>query len=157
MTARPPANELRIDVDVVLQTVPPIGFDLNSLSILTEYVLRAEEQLGQWDVAIVFTDDAALRVLHRDFMGTDTETDVMTFPSGEAVTESANGGDIVISIERAADNARAVGHSTWEEARFLVVHGLLHLCGWNDASEAERLRMLDRQQDLLVAFSLGSR
>jgi len=152
MTVRPPASELRIDVDVVLQTVIPIGFKLDSLPNLAEHVLRAEEQRGQWDVAIVLTDDAVLRTLHRDFMGIDTETDVMTFPSGEAVAESANGGDIVISIERAADNARAVGHSTWEEARFLVVHGLLHLCGWNDASEAERARMLKRQQELLDSF-----
>jgi probable rRNA maturation factor len=157
MTVPHPTSELRIDVDVVLQTVLPVEIDLQSLPSLAEFVLRAEKQRGRWDVAIVFTDDAALRALHRDFMGIDSETDVMTFPSGDSVAESQNGGDIVISIERAADNARDVGHSTREETRFLVVHGLLHLCGWNDDSEADRLRMLDRQQELLVAFSLGSR
>src|SRR4051812_21094979 len=105
MTVPSPTSELRIDVDVVLQTVPPDDFDLQSLPNLAEFVLRAEKQLGQWVLAIVFTEDAALRTLHRDFMGIDSETDVMTFPSGDLLTEPRAGGDIVISIERAADNA----------------------------------------------------
>ncbi len=84
-------------------------------------------------------------------MGLDTPTDVMTFPAdGEA--GGAGGGDVVVSVERAADQAADFGQTPAEEIRFLVVHGLLHLCGWDDATTERRSRMLDRQAELLEAF-----
>ena len=62
-----------------------------------------------------------------EFMDDDSITDVMTFPSGEPGQE---GGDIVISVERAAEQGPEHGFTTDQEVHFLFVHGLLHLCGW---------------------------
>src|SRR5262249_3205892 len=92
-------------------------------------------------------DDAHLRRLHRDFMGIDEETDVMTFPHGDD-----QGGDIVISIERAAEQALAYGYAAGEEVEFLAVHGVLHLCGWNDETPTQRAAMLARQTEIVEAF-----
>jgi probable rRNA maturation factor len=74
----------------------------------------------------------------------------MTFPAGEAGQE---GGDIVISVDRAADQGPEHGFSVDDEVRFLFVHGLLHLSGWNDLNQEDRERMLARQTELLAGFA----
>ena len=145
-------DDLVVELDVIPQVQFPPNFHLQTLQGLIESVLRAEGESGVWSIAVVFTDDDALRALHRDFMGLDTETDVMTFPSDVWTPVPTKGGDIVISVERAAYHAADMGHSTWEESRFLIVHGLLHLCGWEDGTNELRDRMLGRQRELLDAF-----
>ena len=145
-------DDLVVELDIIPQVILPPEFEPQSLDALTESVLEAEGERGAWNIAVVFTDDEALRALHRDFMGIDTETDVMTFPSDDDASAPVRGGDIVISIDRAADHAAELGHSAWEESRFLVVHGLLHLCGWADETDELRSRMLNRQRELIVAF-----
>jgi rRNA maturation RNase YbeY len=92
-------------------------------------------------------DDARLQSLHRDFMGIDTPTDIMTFPTDESAGEP-QGGELAISVDHAKTQAVAWGLSPTEEIVFLVVHGLLHLCGWRDDTDERRQSMLDRQHDL---------
>ncbi len=149
------APALEVEVDLVVETALPINLDPDAVRRLVPFVLAGEAQTGPWSVAVVLTDDGTLRRLHRDFMGIDTETDVMTFPAEDEVPGGAGGhggGDIVVSVERATDQAPAFGHSTAAEVRFLVVHGLLHLCGWDDRDVDARERMLDRQSELLAMF-----
>ena len=98
----------------------------------------------------MLVDDDELRALHRDFMDIDEPTDVMTFPAGEDEEREA-GGDIVISVDRAADQGPEHGHTTAHEIRFLIVHGVLHLCGWDDHTDADRAAMLERQRVILEA------
>lgn len=148
-----------LDLDVVVEGALPLGFDLADLDRLVRFVLAAEGSRGRWTLAVVLTDDERLQILHRDFMGLDTPTDVMTFPLADAAAppDAGRGGDIVVSLERAAAQAADFGQTTAEEIRFLVVHGLLHLCGWEDATDGDRTRMLERQAALIAAFeaSLG--
>ena len=99
---------------------------------------------------MALVDDRRLRGLHRDFMGIDEATDVMTFPSGEP---GVAGGDIAVSVDRAAAQGPGFGHSAAEEAAFLVVHGLLHLLGWDDAADDDRAAMLARQQEIIGGFA----
>lgn len=145
-------NDLSVELDVIPQINLPPDFAPQELPELAESVLIAEGASGIWSVAVVFTDDASLRTLHRDFMGIDTETDVMTFPADNPAGAASKGGDIVISVERAADHAANFHQSAWEESRFLVVHGLLHLCGWADETDEQRSQMLARQAELLELF-----
>ncbi len=148
-------DDLTLDLDLIAEIPPPPELDLVELRRLVPFVLRREGATGDWSVAVVLTNDAHLRALHRDFMGIDSPTDVMTFPAGDGVPGQAalSGGDVVVSVDRAAEQATEVGHSVAAEVRFLVVHGLLHLCGWDDATDALRERMHDRQTDLLGAFA----
>lgn len=123
---------------------------------LCRFVLREEgrDASGPWEVTLALVDDPALRELHARFMGLDSVTDVMTFPLEE---DGVNGGDIVVSVERAAAQGPDHGHTAEEEVRFLFVHGLLHLCGWDDATAALRGAMLTRQTTLLHAFDAASK
>ncbi len=101
-------------------------------------------------MTLALVDDLRLRCLHREFMAVDEPTDVMTFPSDPE--SGTAGGDIAVSVERAAVQGPDYGHSAAAEVEFLLVHGLLHLCGWDDAADGDRERMLDRQAELLAAF-----
>ncbi len=150
-------GDLALDLDVIVEAELPPDLDLDALRDLVGFVLRSEGVTGSWAVAGVLTDDERLRALHRDFMGLDTETDVMTFPLAETGSDTdpdqGQGGDIVVSVERAAAQAPAYGHTTAQEIAFLVVHGLLHLCGWTDRTAQERAAMLAHQTALLEEFA----
>lgn len=147
-------SDLALEIDVILEANPPPGLNPAELERLAAFALDREGASGRWAVAVVLTSDQRLRELHRDFMGIDSETDVMSFPSEDA-PDRDGGGDIVVSVERAAEQAPEFGHDPATEVRFLVVHGLLHLCGWTDEDEERRAAMLARQTELLAAFDAG--
>lgn len=137
---------LQLAFSLVAEAEPPEGLTEDGLRSLAEIVLLVEGAVGSWEIAVALVDDARLQALHRDFMGIDTPTDVMTFPYDES--GSAGGGDLVISVDHARTQAAAWGMSPADEVRFLVVHGLLHLLGWRDEVEGDRERMLGRQAEL---------
>jgi len=147
-----------LELEVVVATLLPDGLEPAEIPRLVRYVLDGEGATGAWTVAVVLTDDDRLRALHRDFMGIDGETDVMTFPAEDAAGPSGGrfGGDVIVSVERAAAQGPAFGQTAADEVRFLVIHGLLHLLGWDDDADDERGRMLRRQADLLTAFRATS-
>ncbi|MEJ7838448.1 MAG: rRNA maturation RNase YbeY [Thermomicrobiales bacterium] len=147
----------RLDLDVDLQTTLPSNFQVANVHRIVEAVLAAEAATGGWEIAIVLADDLELQRLHRDYLDDDTPTDIMTFPNsgGEewsGFAESARGGDIAISVDRAADQAADYGWDTTAEIHFLVAHGVLHLLGWEDATSHQRATMLDRQRAILATL-----
>jgi len=89
-------------------------------------------------VVCLITDDRELRRLNRRFLGKNRATDVLSFPAADGV----NGlGEIAISIERAGEQAAERGHSLADELRILMLHGVLHLAGFdheNDSGEMAR-------------------
>jgi probable rRNA maturation factor len=141
-----------VEIDVIREPGINLDLDDDAIRALCRFTLEREGVAGDWSISVVLTTDRRLRELHRDFMGIDEETDVMTFPFGSGDVPAEQGGDIVISVERAADNAPAFSGSAVEEVRFLTVHGLLHLCGWLDERDDQRTAMLTRQSEVLSAF-----
>ncbi|HEU0116348.1 MAG TPA: rRNA maturation RNase YbeY, partial [Thermomicrobiales bacterium] len=135
--------DLDLEFDVATEAPLPPGLDLAGWPRLARLVLSEERASGAWTIAVALVDDARIRALHRAFMDVDTATDVITFPAA-APGEPPSGGDIAISVERAQAQASDFGLSPAAETTFLLVHGLLHLCGWDDATPAERTRMLER-------------
>jgi probable rRNA maturation factor len=109
--------------------------------------LDREGQDGAWVFALRFVDDAEIGRLHEAFMGDPSPTDIITFPYDPE--DGEQGGDIVISVDTAARNAAEHGWSTDQELRFLVLHGLLHVLGWDDATGTDRAAMLARQHELM--------
>lgn len=84
------------------------------------------------EVAVLFTGDAEIRGLNRSFRSIDRPTDVLAFPDGRLPAESEPRiGDIVISVPTARRNAQKSGHSLRREIRQLLVHGFLHLMGFD--------------------------
>ncbi len=107
--------------------------------------LRAEHAPSRQTVTIVIVDDKEIQTLNRQFHHVDASTDVLSFSS------DVKGylGDIVISYEMARENARAVGWTIGDELELLVVHGILHLLGYDDTRPRARARMWQRQREIL--------
>jgi probable rRNA maturation factor len=109
------------------------------------------------DLTIVFGDDPQLHELNLQWMGVDAPTDVLSFPSDETDPESGNRylGDILISVQRAAEQAKAAGHAVEAEVQLLVIHGVLHLLGHDHAEAGEKAKMWQAQGEILSALGLS--
>ncbi|MDR2885438.1 MAG: rRNA maturation RNase YbeY [Rikenellaceae bacterium] len=101
------------------------------------------------DIAIVFCSDAALLEMNHRFLGHDYFTDVITFDytAGEVV-----GGDIYISVETVASNAAVFGTTPAREMLRVMVHGVLHLCGYKDKTAAEQKTMRAKEDGYLELY-----
>jgi probable rRNA maturation factor len=107
------------------------------------------------EVSVLLTSDAALRRLNRRFRGKNKTTDVLSFPAeGPAAEELA--GDLAISVAAACRQGAACGHSLGTELKVLILHGLLHLAGYDHESDygrmARRERLLRRRLGLPVGL-----
>lgn len=132
---------------------------LNSMRLLSLLQFVADEENVRGDVSIKICDDVEMARLHRDFMGIDGPTDVMSFPGGSGESHGAffgKGeaylGDIAVSFQTAERQAIEAGHSAAREIVFLILHGFLHLAGHDDLGPGEREAMLAYQTSLLEAF-----
>jgi len=142
------SERLDLSFSLVTEAEPPPGIASDQLETLAAFVLSSEGATGYWEITVALVDDARLQSLHRDFMGIDTPTDIMTFPADESAGEN-RGGELAISVDHAMTQAVAWGFSPGEEIAFLTVHGLLHLLGWRDDTNEQRQRMLQRQHGLI--------
>jgi probable rRNA maturation factor len=121
---------------------------------LREFVARSSKlvERDSHDVSIVFVSDRMIKKLNRQFRGKDFATDVLSFPNHAEPFESQNDralGEIVISVDRAAAQAKENGLSFSNEIEQLILHGLLHLCGYDhetDDGEMNRLELKLRKK-----------
>ena len=148
MTTGSASERLDLSFSFVAEAEVPPGVNSDELESLAAFILAAEGATGAWEITVALVDDARLQSLHRDFLGTDTPTDIMTFPADDSA-DVALGGELAISVDHAITQGVAWDHSPEEEIAFLVVHGLLHLAGWRDDTEEQRQRMLAMQHDLI--------
>jgi len=102
---------------------------------LGQFAARAQRAVGvRGDVDVLITSGTEMRRLNRRFLGKDKATDVLSFPSTDGTA-----GDIAIAAEVAARNARRLGHSVADEMRILILHGLLHLAGYDHETDAGKM------------------
>lgn len=120
--------------------------------------LQHESKSLDHDLSIVLTDNAHLHELNLNYLGVDSPTDVLSFPSAETDPETGARyiGDILISIPRAQSQAEAAGHSLESEVQLLVVHGVLHLLGHDHAEPDDKTRMWQAQTEILETLGLGN-
>jgi probable rRNA maturation factor len=125
--------------------------DLTELA-LDRFVANARRAAGLKGVVnVLLTSNAAMKSLNRRFRGKDTPTDVLSFPA-EAGAEKQFAGEIAVSVEIASQNARLLGHSPAEEVRILVLHGVLHLRGYDH--ECDNGQMARREKQLRAKLRL---
>lgn len=151
---------MTLKVDVMSDVPWPSRMTQRTFHSLILWVLEVEGASGDWEVTLIFTSDDIIQDMHRDFMGLDSPTDIMTFPYETEIQFSPepldSGGDIVISIETAAVNAAEAGWELRDEIEFLVVHGILHILEWDDADGEARTAMLSRQTELIAEWRAQS-
>lgn len=100
-----------------------------NLGPLEDFVRDARRAAGLGgQVSVLITSNSSMRQLNSRFRGKNSATDVLSFP---AVESNGFAGDIAISIDFAARNSRALGHSVADEIRILILHGILHLAGYD--------------------------
>ncbi|MGO8733085.1 MAG: rRNA maturation RNase YbeY [Terriglobia bacterium] len=127
-------------------------------SRLREYVreLRQTLRLGRRDCNVCLVDDREIKRLNSLYRGKNRATDVLSFPWNARPSHASRSaqervalefknflGDIVISVDTAKRNARQEGHSTLNEIRWLILHGLLHLLGYNHESDQGEMTRLE--------------
>lgn len=121
-----------------------------ALSRFTDRVRKAAGLKGLVDV--VLTSNAEMKVLNRRFRGKDKPTDVLSFPVADEDPRKDFAGEIAISTDIAAQNARLLGHSPTEEVKILILHGMLHLKGYDH--ERDRGQMARRENQLRAQLGL---
>ena len=118
--------------------------DLTELA-LSRFVSRASRAAGlQGAINVLLTSSADMRALNRRFRGKNKATDVLSFPA-EPGANRQFAGEIAISSEIAARNARALGHFPAEEVKILVLHGILHLRGLDHERDTGQMARREKQ------------
>jgi len=109
------------------------------------------------DLSIVIGDDALLERLNKQYRHIPTSTDVLSFPSNELDPDSRALylGDVVISLARAQEGATRGGHPLQDELQLLVIHGILHLLGYDHLDVAEKTKMQAVQEDILHQLGIN--
>ncbi|MBR5445619.1 MAG: rRNA maturation RNase YbeY [Clostridia bacterium] len=124
--------------------------------------LRYENFTQDAMVSVTFTDNDGIRELNREYREKDAATDVLSFPMYTMEEDdrpepdmTAELGDIVLSLERAGEQAAEFGHSFERETAFLTVHSVLHLLGYDhERSEEEEKDMFRRQEEIMTILKL---
>lgn len=141
------------------------------LEALVEKVVQKalEVEAGEaYEVSVSFVDNEEIRELNQKYRDKDSATDVLSFPllefedtdedfsnEEEYVQEEQLLGDIVISLERAKEQAAEYGHSFEREVAFLLVHGVLHLLGMDHENETDEKQMLEMQDHILSLLQIA--
>ena len=149
------------------QKIIPVTKELRSLvKHACSETLYEEGYKGNFEVSVTFLDNNGIRRINKEFRDIDRATDVLSFPmtdddeefTVDPETGCYNLGDIVISLEKAAEQAEEYGHSLKREVAFLTVHSMLHLLGYDhERSEDEEKEMFGKQDIVLDAMGLERR
>lgn len=136
---------------VAVTALPSQSSLVAPLRALVALVVKAEQRkLGE--VAVVLTDDSALRILNREWRGIDRATDVISFAYDEDEPDAHKlpiHGDLVISLDRVIEQAERFRVTEGAELARLVIHGTLHLCGYDHMEVRERTEMRAHEDRIL--------
>ena len=133
------------------------------LERLLQFAADKEGISKEAEMSVNFVDNKEIQALNRNYRGKDAPTDVISF----AMQESVEGeieivgedmplalGDIVISVDKAKEQATEYEHSYERELAFLTLHGFLHFLGYDHMNKSDEAKMFKRQEEILGAFGI---
>jgi probable rRNA maturation factor len=144
-----PAPDIAIEVN---NTQAHLTIDRERLATIARRVLMMQA-VARAEVSITLVDDATIRRINREHLGHDWETDIVTFPLS-APGDPTLTADLVISAQMAASTAQAADSDAFAELALYLVHGLLHLTGYDDVRAADRPAMRRREAEVLRELGL---
>jgi probable rRNA maturation factor len=109
--------------------------------------------ISDGELSIVFVTDAVIGQIHDDFMGDPSSTDVITFPANQ---EMESAGEIIVSVDHALSRAEELGEPFSRELSLYLVHGWLHLAGYDDRNDTDRAAMRIAEQKALAILDKAS-
>ncbi len=135
----------------IIFNVEDIDFELPDTEGVMDWIHRVAESEDKriGSVSYIFCSDDYLVQINVEYLNHDTLTDIITFPYATSPIE----GDIFISIDRVRDNAKDFGVSFEQELRRVIIHGVLHLCGYGDKTDAEALVMRGKEDAALAMYA----
>lgn len=153
---------MEIDFHDNTDSVPEEHFEL--IKGLLELTARKENVSESAEVSVTFVNNEEIQQINRDYRHLDKPTDVISFALEEMVEGEVTIvgedipvalGDIIISVEKAKEQAEDYNHSFERELGFLAVHGFLHLLGYDHMTEEDEKIMFSKQEEILGEFKLG--
>lgn len=132
------------------QEVVPV--DRGRMREIARTVLDGEGIIN-YEISLAFVDNATIHVLNKRYLDHDEPTDVLSFPLSDPKAKTL-AGELVIGVEVAKERAEELGHAVDTEMSLYVIHGLLHLCGHDDKSDAAERAMRQRERHYLGVLGL---
>jgi len=132
-----------------------IKFSLPQKAVFKKWFLdtiKSEEKIAK-DISFVFCDDDYLHQMNTQYLDHDTLTDIITFDYGDKKAKTVSG-DIFISVPRIKDNASKFGVQIQEELSRVMIHGILHLCGYKDKNASDKKTMTQKENFYLTHLNL---
>jgi rRNA maturation RNase YbeY len=126
------------------------GFKLKNpeeLKYWIQEIIQKEHQKVEGEIVYIFTDDEYVNSINKQFLNHDTLTDIITFDSSK--DNNIISGEIYVSIERIKENAQTHGQDFEKELARVMVHGILHLIGFNDKTSEEKAIMRVQEDNCL--------
>jgi len=130
---------------------------LSLLEEIGEFILRLEGRSLDCEVSVILVDNSYIQDLNLTYRGLDAPTDVLSFNLQDDVTDfEADSilGDVVVSLEKAAEQAAAYRHSLKREVAFLTLHGILHLLGYDHETPEEEREMNEKAELVLKKYKI---
>ena len=144
-------------MNVFVANEQTVSVDELRLTTLAGHVLRSEEVDEEAELSILLVAGDHIKRLNKRFAGEDHATDVLAFPMMDDVEDhDLMLGDVVICPEIAQTNAEKLGHSLVEEIDTLLVHGTLHLLGYDHQGTHDKQTMDKRLAEILASFAPSS-
>lgn len=133
----------------ILNLQSKIPVDSKKVEKTARKTLSSEGIKETGEITVCFVDDARIRELNLKYLGKDSPTDVIAFDISSPLRPGKIFADIVVSGQRAIHNAGVFRTSPLYEAYLYVIHGILHILGYKDASSKERLVMRKKEKELM--------
>lgn len=154
---------MNLEIDFIDETEKVKESEITKIKELLHFAAEKQNLQGEIELSITFVHNEQIQQINKEYREKDQPTDVISFALeelGEGEMELVGEGlprmlgDIVISIDKAEEQANDYGHSYMRELGFLSVHGFLHLLGYDHMTEEDEKVMFTLQKDILDEFGL---
>lgn len=154
---------MHLALDLIDQTETLSTQNLELIEKMLHHAAKAEGIEAGSELSVTFVNNDEIQQINNDYRGKNVPTDVISFAmeelgEGEMAIEIEGAprmlGDIIISVERAKEQASDYGHSEERELGFLAIHGFLHLLGYDHMEETDEKEMTGKQEAILQSFGL---
>ncbi len=142
------------NINIFNETKEKVNVDILNL---VNYALK-KESINKVEFNIIFVDNNKIRDINKKYRNIDDYTDVISFALEDYDKSLFEGfrilGDIYISLNKVEEQAKVYNHSYERELSFLIIHGLLHLLGYDHMNEEDQKKMFNKQEEILNGYGI---
>jgi len=148
-----PHHEKGVFLLEILDEQDEFAVDLESVRAVCESIL-IDDKIRSGRINVVLVNSDTIQQFNRDFLQHDYPTDTISFPIEDRRSEGHLEGEVLVCTEIAKERAREFGWSAEEELLLYIVHGMLHLTGFDDATPEQRAVMQEKEREYLATLGI---